>query len=301
MRRVWIPGILTLLGACGASAPPDPYPSDLQDRRGRAGDEAVVALLDGRPLTWRAVAEKMLEVDPRTAVETYVRWRVVEDRRSEMGISHTEAELRGRAQAYAEQTRAALGREGYMRRLEAEGTTEEGWISRLSGSGFLAQLLTLDAIVRYQAWRDGTLTVDRILFEREADARNFFESAREKGFERVLEDMATTPREGARRLPRETFARTAPPTDPELDEAAVERLWALEPGRASDPLPGPGFWAVARVAERREGRGGTWAEARAEVMKGILGRPPAPEEYRDWLARELARRRIEYPAAGRGK
>ncbi|HYE98774.1 MAG TPA: peptidylprolyl isomerase [Planctomycetota bacterium] len=297
----WILGLLAGLTACGTSKRPDPYPSDLLEGRGRPGDEAVVALLDGRPLTWRVVAEKMLEVDPRTAVETYVRWKVVEDRRAEMGIAHAEPELRRRAEAYAERTRATLGEEAFRRRLEAEGMTEAAWTARLAGSSFLAQLLTLDKIVRYQGWRDGLLTVDRVLFAREADARDFAESARNQGFDRVLEDMEKRFPEGARRLARETFARTAPPTDPELDEAAVARVWALEPGRTSEPLPGPGFWSVVRVAERREGREGTWAEARAEVTQDVLARPPAPGEYQDWLSRELARRRIEYPAPARGK
>ena len=47
----------------------------------------------GEPLTWRVVAERMIESDPRTSVETYVRWRVVEDRRKELGIAPTLDEL----------------------------------------------------------------------------------------------------------------------------------------------------------------------------------------------------------------
>ena len=297
-RRAWVLGALAGLAACGAPAKPDPYPPELAERR-RPADEAVVALLDGRPLTWRAVAEKMLEVDPRTAVETYVRWRIVEDRRSEMGIAHAPAELRRRAEAYAAQTRQALGDEAYRRRLEAEGMREAVWTARLAGSAFLAQLLTLDKIVRYQGVLDGRLTVDRVLFPGAAEARSFAVVAREKGFEAAIEAARGEP--GLRRLPRETFARTAPPTEPLLSEADVARLWGMAPGATTEPLPGPGYWTVARLAERREGRRATWAEARAEVTEEVLARPPAPEEYRDWLARELSRRRIEYPAAGKGQ
>src|SRR5688572_17693462 len=112
---------LLILGGCAAGsrrdAPPLVAPSD--GRRER--DDAVVALLDGRPLRWRAVAEKMLEIDPRTAVETYVRWRVVEDRKKELGITPGPDDLRRRAEAHVASARKTMPDKEFRDRLAADG------------------------------------------------------------------------------------------------------------------------------------------------------------------------------------
>src|SRR5207244_12279435 len=112
----------------------------------RAKPEEIVALYNGEPITWQAVAEKMLELNLRESVDQYVRWRLVEDRRISLGIVHRPEELRRRAATYLEQAKEADGAERFRQQLEREGATEEAKRAQLEGSAFLAQVLTLDKI-----------------------------------------------------------------------------------------------------------------------------------------------------------
>jgi hypothetical protein len=165
---------------------------------------------------------------------------------------------------------------------------EADYAASLARSDYLSQLLTLDKIVRYQAVVDGSLTIERALFASEADARAFAEAAGAKGFEAAATALK------ARVLPRESFARTAPPTDPPLDP---RRLDGLATGAVAAPEPcRPGLFAVTRLLERRDGRKVRYDEVKAEVLDEILRRPPEPSEYRAWLAKSVAEARIEYAA-----
>jgi hypothetical protein len=288
VRSKSVLGALIAVAGC-ASAPADPQlPAMHAGDRPRGRDEAVVALYNGEPLTWRSVAEKALELDPKSAVDTYVRWRVADDRRAELRITNSAEELRLRAKAYVDDARRRLGPEGFAAQLKAEGSTEADYASRLAGSDYLSQLLTLDKIVRYQAVVDGALVVDRALFPDEASARAFAEAARSKGFD------AAPLASGARRWLRETFARSAPPVDPPLDLPGLELAQAgsvLGPDRHRS-----GAFTVARLVERREPRRVAYGEVASELFQGILSRPPEPGEYRAWLTKALGEARVEYAA-----
>lgn len=284
---------LLLLAGC-ASAPADPLPAMHASDRPRGGrDESVVALYNGEPIPWRAVAEKALELDPKSAVDTYVRWRVADDRRSELRITNSAEELRLRAAAYVKDAKGRLGEAGFAAQIRADGGTEADYAARLASSDYLGQLLTLDKIVRYQALRDGAVTLDRVLFADEHAARAFAAAAREKGFDAV--DLPST----ARRLPRETFAKSAPPLDPPLDLPGLELAAVgsiLGPERSRT-----GAFAVARLVERTAPKAAPYADAAAAVFEDILRRPPGPGEYRAWLAKATSEARVEYAAPKRGE
>ena len=276
-----------LLGC--ASAPVDPLPAMHAADRPRGGrDESVVALYNGEPVTWRSVAEKALELDPKSAIDTYVRWRVVDDRRAELRVSNTAEELRLRAQAYVKDAKTRLGPDGFAAQLRAEGSTEADYAARLAGSDYLAQLLTIDKIVRFQAILDGAVTIDRVLFADEASARAFAEAARAKGFD------AVEPPPSGRRLPRETYAASAPPLEPPLDLPGLE---LAEAGSVVGPERGrTGIFAVARLVGRTEPRKAPYAESATSIFEDILRRPPGPSEYRSWLAKAMSAARVEYAA-----
>src|SRR6185295_1333071 len=97
-NRLVLGTVLAALAAGCSSAPPRenlPERSTTVDRR--AKPDEIVALYNGEPVTWQAVAEKMLELNLKESVDQYVRWRMVEDRKKSLGIVHTPEELRRRA------------------------------------------------------------------------------------------------------------------------------------------------------------------------------------------------------------
>jgi hypothetical protein len=286
---------LLILGGCAAGsrrdAPPLPTPSE--GRRER--DDAIVALYDGQPLRWRAVAEKMLEIDPRTAVETYVRWRVVDDRRKLLGVAPGLDDLKRRAEVQVETVRKSMTDKELNARLASDGLTLRDYKGKLAESAWLSQALTLELIVRYQGLVDGTLTIDRLAFAEEAEARRFAVRCKETGFDAAAEAVATL--RGVRRMPRETFARTAPPQDPALDGWIVEALDALKPGELTDVESSrTDLKYVARLVEKKPGVSTPYAEVKAAVLESVLRDPPSPEEIRRWIGSRLAASRLEYPA-----
>lgn len=282
---------MLILGGCASGPGRDaPSPSPAEGRRER--DDAIVALYNGEPLRWRTVAERMLELDPRTSVETYVRWRVVEDRRKELGVAPGPDELRRRAEAQVAQARKSLPDKELKDRLASEGLTEKEYVKRLSESNWLLRTLTLDLIVRYQTLMDGTLTIDRVAFADEAEARRFASRCKEAGFDAAAEAVASL--KGVRKLPRETFARTAPPLDPVLDSWIVQALDALPSGGVTDVESSRSdLKYVVRLVGKTAGTPGPSKEA---VLESVLKEPPAPEEIRAWIASRLAAAKIEYPA-----
>ena len=265
----------------------------------RERDDAIVALFNGEPLTWRAVAERMLESDPRTAVETYVRWRIIEDRKKELGIAPTPDERLRRAETQVAAARRTLPEAEFRARLASEGLDEKGYLKRLAESEWMRQLLTLDMIVRYQAMTDGTMTIDRAVFADEAEARRFAARCREQGFDAAAAELEASKKAGARRLPRETFARSAPPADPLLDAWIVEALDNLKPGESTDVESSRSdLKYVVRLVEKRAGQPLAFPAARAEVLESVLKDPPTGAETRAWISSRLDRARLEYPSPG---
>jgi hypothetical protein len=292
--------LLAALGACGAPAPAPP--SEALPARGPAGgtpDDRIVAFCDGKPLTWREVAEKALELDLARAVDQYLRWRLVEDRRQALGIEHTPEELRRRAEALARRLRETLegGERAYRAELARRGLTEEDYIRRLAASRFLAHRLTLEKIVRYERLTEGTIEIDRLVFDREEEARRFAERCREAGFDQAAGKVGA----GVPRL-AEVFPATLPPGPPgapPLDPGTVEAIRKLPPGEATGAVAGPGgLFYVIRLRAVRPGRAAPYAEARGEVFESLLSDPPAEDEGRRWMDREFARLRVEYASPG---
>ena len=81
MKKLLILGTV-LAGACSSPPPKENLPerTTVVDRKVRPDE--IVALYNGEPVAWQAVAEKVLELNLRESVDQYVRWRLVEDRRA---------------------------------------------------------------------------------------------------------------------------------------------------------------------------------------------------------------------------
>ncbi len=296
--RILLLPAATLLAACSAGPRPGPVqPAPLARTDGDpAQNRSIVAFYNGEPLPWRAVAEKMLELDLKTAVDQYVRWRLVEDRRKALGITHTPEELRQRAEAYARQTRQQMGDEAFRAQFVREGTTQEAWIAHLAGSRFLSDTLTLDKILRYAALLEDTLETDRMIFVEESDAKKFVENARANGYDTAageFEKGGRKPTQG--RIPREVFPKGAPPVNPVLDDWILEQLLKMKPGEFTGVEHSrSSLHYVVLLRNLRKGRNVPYDVVRGELMDGILAVPPGEADYRPWFDRELAKCRIEY-------
>src|SRR5438067_2164681 len=116
MKKALLLGsILSASTACSSAPPRENLPDRIStmsvERRVRPDE--IVALINGEPVTWQAVAEKVLELNLKESVDQYVRWRIVEDRKTALGILHTPEELRRRAAAYLAQVKKSLGEERF--------------------------------------------------------------------------------------------------------------------------------------------------------------------------------------------
>jgi parvulin-like peptidyl-prolyl cis-trans isomerase-like protein len=287
--------VLLLLAACSSGPPKENLPERtiLPERRAKADE--IVALFNGEPVTWQAVAEKVLELNLRESVDQYVRWRIVDDRKKELGISHTAEELRRRAATYLDQVKKQVGEERFRQQLTRDGATEESKRAQLEGSAFLSQILTLDKIVRFAALLEDQLEIDRAYFADEAEARKFREAVESKGFEAAAKELPAERSSARGRLAREVFPKSAPPADPVLDPWIVAELLKLAPGGITGvEMSRSNLYYVVRLQGIRKAREVVYSQVRDEVLDGILKDPPAQHEYLKWMEREVVRCRIEY-------
>jgi hypothetical protein len=284
---------LALLGACASPPPREPLPMT----NGYPGHRnEIVAFLNGEPISWQAVAEKALELNLKDAVDQYVRWKIVEERRTALGISHTPEELHRRAGIFLALQKNLLKEEQVRGQLDREGITENGYLQRLASSSFLAQLLTFDKILRYDALLEDQWEIDRMSFVDEAEARRFAERAREAGFEKAAdESTAGERREGIRRFPRETLLKSQPPEGLASDPWIVEQICKLKTGEWTGvETSRMDLLCVIRVTAFRPATTAPYADIRSEVLESILKDPPAGNDYALWMNRQMEKRRIEY-------
>jgi hypothetical protein len=301
MKKLLVLGAV-LAAACSSPPPKENLPerSSVVDR-GVKPDE-IVALYNGEPITWQAVAEKMLELNLRESVDHYVRWRLVEDRRAALGIVHTPEELHRRAVTSLEQAKKLMGEERFRQQLAREGASEESKRAQLEGSAFLAQMLTLDKIVRYAALLEDQVEIDRAYFADEAAARRFREAVTAKGFDEAARELLPEPRSPSKgRLPKEHFPKSQPPTDPVLDPWILDAALRLKPGESTEvEMSRTNLYYVVRLQALRKGRTVSYAEAREEILESIFKDPPAQQDYLRWMERERSKNRVEY-AEGAGR
>ncbi|HZE98727.1 MAG TPA: hypothetical protein VE981_16990, partial [Planctomycetota bacterium] len=228
-----------------------------------------------------------------------VRWRLVEDRRTAMGIVHAPDELHRRAAAYLDVAKRRMGPNTFQQQLEREGTTEGAKLAQVEKSPFLSQLLTLDKIVRYSEILEDRLEIDRAYFAEEADAKKFLEAAKAKGFDEASQEQLPERKPTKGRLPRESFSKSRPPLEPVLDAWILEELLRLAPEGMTDvETSRSNLYYVIRLRGFRKGRDVVYSQVKDEVVESILREPPTPQDYSRWMEREMARCRVEYADSG---
>jgi hypothetical protein len=297
--RPLFPALVALSG-CGTPSPhaAPPLHDEVSESR-RKKDEEIVALHDGRPLTWRAVAEHALANDFRAAVDRCVRSRIVEERRAALGIVNTPADLRRRADSLVRAALEGSSAEAFRARIAGDGFTEETYREHLAGSRYLDEALGLERVVRTEALRRGTMEIDRMVFANAGDAEKFASQCAEKGYDAAADAFTGAAR--VTRRPRETLLLGAPP-DPQ--SPAPDVLSGLKPGEVSRVLADRGeSFSVIRLRALNPGQSLPPDDERTRVLEGILREPPSAAEIRRWIDAEFSRSRIEYadptPRAGK--
>jgi len=292
--------LLAALSACAGAPPPERLPERTDPPAGqRNRPEEIVAFYNGEPLSWQAVAEKTLELNLKESVDQYVRWRIVEDRKAALSISHGPGELRRRAVVYLEQAKKSMGEERFRQQLERENATEETKIAQIEQSRFLSQMLTLDKIVRYAELIEDRMEIDRAYFADEAEARRFHELCGAKGFDAASQELLPERKPTKGRLPKEAFPRAQPPTDPPVDPWIVDELLHLAAGGVTGvETSRSNLYYVIRLRGLRKGRDVVYSQVKDELLEGILKDPPAQQDYARWMEREMARCKVEYADPG---
>jgi hypothetical protein len=301
MSRLPVLGILlAALAACSSSPPKEQLPERTApppDQKTRP--EEVVAFFNGEPVTWQAVAEKTLELNLKESVDQYVRWRIVEDRRTTLGIVNSPEELRRRAAVYLAQAKASMGEERFRQQLQREKSTEEAKLGQIEKSRFLTQMLTLDKIVRFAELTEDRLEIDRAYFADEAEAKSFHVACGAKGFDEASRELLPERKPTKGRLPKESFARAQPPTDPPLDPWIVDELLRLAPGGLTGvETSRSNMYYVIRLRGVRKGRDVVYSQVKDDVLEGLLKEPPAQQDYSRWMEREMGRCKLEYAEGG---
>jgi len=261
--------VLVLVSSCAAPPPKETLPErTLPPAGSRVKPDEIVAFYNGEPLSWQVIAEKTLELNLKESVDQYVRWRLVEDRKSAMGIVHSPEELRRRAGVYLEAARRQLGAAAYRQQLEREGMTEEAKLARVEKSPFLSQLLTLDKIVRFAEVLEDRTEIDRAYFSDEADAKRFREACTAKGFDDAAKEQLAERKPNRGLLPKESFSKAHPPQNPVLDAWIVEELQRMAPGDVTGlEASRSNYHYVIRLRGFRKGRDIVYSEVREEVLE----------------------------------
>lgn len=283
---------LLLLAAC--SSPPPRQPESRETKP--PGDDRIVAMIDGKPVTWREVAERSMDLELKRNIDLYARWKILETRREKLGIRNSPDHLGRRADAMIAQFKQRQGEEVFRRQLQAEGYTEAAYRDFVVRNRLFVEKLTLEKMVRYSYFEEGWIETDRMLFAEEDDAKRFLATAKEKGYDRAVDETKQA-RGRITRRPREAFLRDLAPSD--LAAPTVERLFGLPEGALSDlEKTKSGVTTVILVRKRFPARAGSYDSLEERIFNWILEEPPADAELAAWIDLQVKRSRVEYADRG---
>ncbi|GEM_PF-6648694 len=281
--------LLAFLGAC--AAPPPRQGPERGDEK-KTGDTRVVAFLNGIPVTWREVAEKAVELEFKRNVDLYVRWKILESRRAELGIANSPEELARRADAMIAHFKKSQGEEPFRRQLETEGYTEKTYRDFVIRNRLFGEKLTLEKMVRYSYFVEGWIETDRMLFAEEEDAKAFLARAKSDGYDKAV-DFTKQAKGRITRRPREVFLRDLPP--PDLDPSTVDRIFSLADGTLTGvERTRSGSSTIVLVRRRFSARKESYDSLRERLFAWILEEPPADAELAAWIDLQVKRSRVEY-------
>lgn len=291
------------LAACASPRPPSAVPGPATTEQvipagPQTGDEHIVALLDGQPVTWRQVAEHAMEAGSRRLIDEYIYWKLRRNKIRELGITSTPEELRARAGLIVEQARKAQGDEKVQEALKREGLTEQQYVARFAEDPLFAERLAVEKAFVYTLLSEPTVEVDTIAFVDDEDAGAFAAEVRDgTPFARAAEALPRVQtRNRVAQWPRRRLARRfAPSTIAHLEE----KLFSMKEGETTGVERTPNNLAiVAHIAKVHPASSAPYAQVRGEIMEEVLHSPPGEEQITMWMDRLFRGSKIHYEDRG---
>jgi len=256
-----------------------------------AGEDPVVAEIDGSPVRAGEVARFLFRYDPARALDVLnqiLDARILEADAASRAITLPPGEIEARTE---EQVRR---QEQEIRVQYGPATTLEDYLQDRFGfsvAAYRADLAVLvrlqalrDRLVRYEALREDRIRIRVLVLKDEASARDAARRLREGAdFTTLAKQVSLAP---ATDLPSYRRDEVEPP---EL----AEELFSMQPGSVSRPVrvarEGRELFQVFKVVERNAPRDLPWAAVAEEVERDLKVRPVVPAEYLQWARRARER------------
>ena len=273
LRRAVFSLALLSAVACGGGASDKPTPRP--PNRVAPKDEDILLLINGNPVTVEEVKESALDIDYGGTLKRYISWRLVYDRRKELAVQHSPAELNERARVFVEKLRQQLSDEEFKKRLAAAKQDEAAYQKYVAESADLAELLAREKMAVFDVLHEGYTRIDYFVFASlaQADAyRAWHETAqREKA-----------PAEPAEKVTGIRINRSCFPTW--LPQTVLDEIMKSEFGSrlVSQTIAQTGGIFVI-VRERKAPMVGDYNALRRPVLDDILASPPEGHELDMWL------------------
>jgi len=275
--------LLVALAACAAPPPvrvAAPKPGPVVPAEMSMTEDEVVALLNGRPVTRREVADHALAADGKNLIDQYIRWKVRTDRVRELGIVNTPEELKARARAILDTFRRTEGEEAYRKQLEEAGLTEDQYVDRFTATPGFPDRLSLEKAFCHDLLVEGSVLFDAMAFESEDEAKAFVELTRTCPTFDDAAAVALQRESRVARWPRYRVSRELTIESLSKSPEVGTALFGLKAGEVSGvEKTASGFFLVLRCVASDPPAPGTYADHReraaAEALSAGDGRPAA--------------------------
>ncbi len=276
MRR--LPFLLATLAAC--SSTPDSDPVTPPPIGMSLPDDEVVARLNGRAITRREVTDRAMAVDGRKLVEDYAKWRVRQDRLSELGVTNTETELRARANVIIDAFRRSNGEAKFREQLAAAGfKTEEEYLATFTKKPEFSERLAVEKALVYDLIVEGSVEFEAVAFVDEQEATAFASKLRNGGdIEALLKDLVSA-KVQIGRWPKLRVSREITVEAFTAAEWITKHLFELKDGQVSDvERTTNSYCLVIRCVKNHPPKTGSYIEHRQAVLDEVLlGRIQDPQ------------------------
>lgn len=282
MKRALIFSVLVLT-ACGGGSSDRPTPRP--PNRPEPKDDEILLLINGQPVTREEVKDSALDIDYGGTVKRYISWRLVYDRRKELGIQHAAPEREARAKVFVERLRQQLSEEEFQKRLALSKVDEADYTKFVAGSAELDELFAREKMAVYDVLREGYTRIDYMVFPSLAQA-----DAYRAWHETAQRDKP--PAEPAEKVTGIRVNRSCFPTW--LPKTVLEEVMKAEFGSrlVSQTIAQTGGIFII-VRERRAGQEGSFEKLMRSVFDDVIAAPPEGHELDMWLQSLWLRAKIE--------
>lgn len=275
--RLLIPALLLSIGC--------PSPPSLPAGSYSPQDE-ILLRIDGQPIRRREIADKVIELSAPFATEQYIGWRLRENQRHALAVSHSKDELLSRAQLIVDRARSVNGKSYVQEQLKKQGVTEREYVKRIADTPDLDDRLSNEKLFIYAFLTEPAVEMDAVTFQDREPAEKFSGTVRDTG----NFDPATL-KQGSRLEPLRWIVGTVP----RGLEWIPEDTLPTKTGEISNPQEGPDRrWHAFYARSVTPGNPKPYPELKDIVFQQILERPPTDQELSGWIHFLKKKSKIEY-------